>query len=49
MTSGCHHNRTESIFRRDGVEYVRCLDCDHVFEADDLESVSVYEDDEAEM
>jgi hypothetical protein len=32
--------------RRDGVEYVRCLDCDQVFESDDLEQIPVY--DEAE-
>ena len=42
----CVHSRTEFIARRHGVDYVRCLDCDHVFEADDLESVPVYEDDE---
>ncbi len=33
--------------RRDGVDYVRCLDCDQVFEAEDLEQVPVY-DEEAE-
>ncbi len=42
----CMHSRTEFIARRDGVDYVRCLDCDQVFEADDLESVPVYEDNE---
>lgn len=35
--------------RRDGVDYFRCLACDHVFEADDLEQVSVYEDESAEV
>lgn len=42
----CNHTRTEMMARRDGVEYVRCLDCDEVFEAEDLEPVPVYEDDE---
>ena len=30
--------------RQDGVEYLRCLDCDHVFEAEDLEPVPAYDD-----
>ncbi len=42
----CEHLRTEIMARRDGVDYVRCLDCDQVFEAEDLETVPVYEDDE---
>ena len=32
--------------RRDGVDYMRCMDCDHVFEADDLEQVPLYEDED---
>ena len=44
----CEHNRTEIMMRRDGVDYLRCLDCDQVFEAEDLEQVSVYEDTEEE-
>lgn len=40
----CEHRRTEMLARRDGVDYVRCLDCDQVFEAEDLEQVSVYDD-----
>jgi hypothetical protein len=40
------HSRAEFVARRDGVDYVRCLDCDQVLEADDLEPVPVYEDDE---
>ena len=32
--------------RRDGVDYLRCLDCDQVFEAEDLEQLAV--DDEPE-
>jgi len=43
---GCEHKRTEFLMRRDGVDYVRCLDCDCVFEADDLEQVELYEDEE---
>lgn len=43
----CEHTRTEILARRDGVDYVRCLECDQVFEAEDLETVPVYDDDEA--
>jgi len=32
--------------RRDGVDYLRCLDCDQVFEAEDLEQLPAYEDEE---
>jgi hypothetical protein len=42
----CKHTRTEILARRDGVDYVRCLDCDQVFEAEDLETVTVYEDED---
>ena len=44
MQGPCSHNRIEMIARRDGVEYVRCLDCDQVYEAEDLEPVAVYEE-----
>lgn len=44
MDQSCNHARTEMIARRDGVDYVRCLDCDQVYEAEDLEAVSVYDD-----
>ena len=43
----CKHSRTEILARRDGVDYVRCLDCDQVFEAEDLEAVPVFEEDES--
>lgn len=33
----CEHTQTEFLMRRDGVDYMRCLSCDQVFEADDLE------------
>jgi len=42
----CEHNRTEIIARRDGVEYLECLDCRQIFEAEDLEPVTVEEEDE---
>lgn len=44
----CEHKRTEFLMRRDGVDYLRCVDCDEVFEADDLEQVSVYDEAEEE-
>jgi hypothetical protein len=46
MPTACAHNRTEIIARRDGVDYVECLDCRQIFEADDLEEVNVQEDEE---
>jgi Zn ribbon nucleic-acid-binding protein len=42
----CQHERTEFLYRRDGIDYVRCLDCDQVFEAEDLDTVPVYDDEE---
>jgi len=45
---GCEHNRTEFLMRRDGVDYVRCLDCDHVFESEDLEQLPAYDEVEDE-
>jgi hypothetical protein len=44
--AGCEHKRTEFLMRRDGVEYVRCMDCDQVYEADDLEQVPVWDEPE---
>jgi uncharacterized Zn finger protein len=46
MQSTCEHNRSELIAKRDGVDYVRCLECGQIFEADDLDTVPVYEDEE---
>jgi hypothetical protein len=46
MQHACEHTRTEMIARRDGVEYVECLDCRQIFEAEDLDPVSVEVDDE---
>jgi hypothetical protein len=45
---GCEHKRTEFLMRRDGVDYVHCMDCGHVFESDDLEQVSIDEETEEE-
>ena len=42
----CEHLRTEILARRDGMDYLRCLDCDHVFEADDLEPVPAFDEDD---
>lgn len=42
----CDHNRTEILARRDGVDYVECLDCRQIFEAEDLEPVPPDEEDE---
>ena len=44
----CEHNRTEFLMRRDGVDYVHCVDCGQVFESDDLEQVPLYEEAEEE-
>lgn len=41
---GCEHKRTELLMRRDGVDYMRCLDCDQVFEAEDLEQLPAYDE-----
>ncbi len=46
---GCEHKRTEFMMRRDGVDYLRCLDCDQVFEEEDLEQIPVYDDEEEEL
>jgi Zn-finger protein len=46
MQTACEHNRTEIIARRDGVDYVECLDCRQIFEAEDLEQVTVDEEEE---
>lgn len=44
----CEHKRTEFMMRRDGVDYLRCLDCDYVFESEDLDTVPIY-DEEADQ
>ena len=42
----CEHNRTVIIARRDGVDYVECLDCRLIIEAEDLEPVSIEDEEE---
>jgi len=42
----CQHSRTQVIARRDGVDYLQCLECRQIFEAEDLEAVPVYDDEE---
>lgn len=46
MPPGCEHKRTMMIARRDGVDYVECLDCREIFEAEDLEPVVALDDDD---
>ena len=40
MQRPCPQQRTELIARRDGIDYVECLDCRQIFEAEDLESAT---------
>ncbi len=44
--TACEHARTVMLARRDGVEYVECLDCREIFEAEDLEPVSTDEEED---
>jgi Zn ribbon nucleic-acid-binding protein len=46
MDPACPHTRTVIIARRDGVDYVECLDCRQIFEAEDLEAATTAEKDE---
>ncbi len=46
MEPVCRHRRTEVIARRGGVDYFRCLDCQQILEAEDLESASLLEEEE---
>ena len=41
MQTVCEHKKTVIIARRDGVDYLECLDCRQIFEAEDLEPVTV--------
>jgi hypothetical protein len=45
----CEHTKTEFLMRRDGIDYMRCLACDQVFEADDLAPPAVYDDEAEEL
>jgi hypothetical protein len=46
MQAACEHTRTVILARRDGIDYVECLDCREIFEAEDLEPVTVDEEEE---
>src|ERR1700686_2360527 len=46
MQPACDHARTQMIARRDGVDYVECLDCRQIFEAEDLEPLKAEEEEE---
>lgn len=46
MQPPCEHKRTVMIARRDGVDYIECLDCRQIFEAEDLEPATVESDEE---
>ena len=46
MQTACEHTRTVMIARREGVDYVECLDCRQIFEAEDLEPVTVEADED---
>jgi Zn ribbon nucleic-acid-binding protein len=46
MQPACEHTRTVTIARRDGVDYVECLDCRQIFESEDLEPVTVKDEEE---
>jgi hypothetical protein len=44
MERPCNHDRTEMLARRDGIDYVRCVACGQVYEAEDLEPVMMNDD-----
>ncbi len=46
MQAVCEHSRTVMLARRAGVEYVECLDCREIFEAEDLEPLSTEDEEE---
>jgi hypothetical protein len=46
MQTPCEHKKTVIIARTDGVDYMECLDCKQIFEAEDLEPATVEADDE---
>ena len=48
MQAPCQHSRTQILARRDGVDYVECLDCRQIFEAEDLEPLAASDEEEEE-
>ena len=47
MEPYCEHTRTKIIAREGDVDYVECLDCKKVFEAEDLEPLSAEAEEES--
>lgn len=45
MQRECFHHRTEFLARREGIDYIRCLECERVFESEDLEMLRSLEED----
>ena len=41
MSTACDHQKTIPIARREGIDYVECLDCRQIFEAEDLEPLAL--------
>ena len=48
MPTVCDHTRTQMIARRDGVDYMECLDCREIFEAEDLDPLKVDDEEDEE-
>jgi Zn ribbon nucleic-acid-binding protein len=46
MQPSCEHKKTVIIASRDGVDYMECLDCKQIFEAEDLEPVAAEADED---
>ena len=46
MQTACEHKKTIVLARRDGVDYVECLGCRQIFEAEDLEPVAAEPEEE---
>ena len=46
MQTACEHSRTQIIARRNGVDYIECLDCREIFEDEALEPVKAEEEEE---
>jgi hypothetical protein len=46
MPTVCEHTQIKVIARRDGVDYVECLVCHEIFEAEDLEPVPAEEEED---
>ncbi len=49
MPPACSHTNTQLVARRGGVDYVHCLDCGQIFEADELEATPPADEDDGEQ